>query len=190
MAIKEQTARFSVEVNARHEAAHAVVAVQLGLPLTTVDIRVMKRNVGDQRIMAGGYTGLDEEKFQQWQDTLPDPAAIAALTATATMAAAGCVADGVEDMGPADFGQRSDIRQMAAIAGALGMGSGSFLDPAAHPFIFARVEEANEILYSDKCAAWDRVRFALATQKVLTGDQVRALVAHDTMTDDESLKGQ
>ena len=69
--------------SARHEAAHAVVGVRLGLPLASTDIRwrvfgtpdMMPSLSKNQIGLASGYTTLVEGTARGWEDALPDPAA-------------------------------------------------------------------------------------------------------------------
>src|SRR5437773_2493561 len=86
--------------NARHEAAHAVVAVRLRLPIQTTDIesRPMTDVSGhglpnDLVVTTGGLTRLAEGTIDAWIPALPDAEARKMVEAHAVMLAAGVVAE-------------------------------------------------------------------------------------------------
>jgi hypothetical protein len=170
--------------DARHEAAHAVVAVRLGLPLafTSVQRRVLSpgdrtnlsRAPGDV-VVSAGYTTLEEGAQERWRAALPSEEARQQLTAATTMAAAGIAADAMVHL---PFGHVSHWDDLAAIlhrAHVLGIGD-SDADPAVRAWGAERVEEAGQILEADDGVAWDRVTAALRRKKRLTVDQVLCIV--------------
>ncbi|MSR23011.1 MAG: hypothetical protein EXR92_05645 [Gemmatimonadetes bacterium] len=173
------------QIGARHEAAHAVVSVLLGLPLVTTDIR-RRTAGGDVAVPATrsrngevgisiGATVLEEGAASAWRDALPNPAARDCLERLGVQIAAGVVAElerGVKMEAPE---HRTDLFDMVQVAGVLGVGRSSD-DPAVQEWMSSRVMLAGEILFADDGAAWDRVAAALLRKKVLTGDQVRSLV--------------
>ena len=92
-------------ISARHEAAHAVVAVRLGLPLVSVDIHLDPMEMPDgTSIVTAGFTALDQTITHQWTVSLPDSHAVERITAIATQIAAGCVAE-------EGFGKRGSWRR-------------------------------------------------------------------------------
>ena len=150
---------------ARHEAAHAVVAVRLGLLLDDTDIT--ERGVGSNT--TSGQTNV--------KDLDANPAA------GAIVAAAGIVADGNRS---ARFWEVSpnaptagDVEKLAYYAQRLGVlqCSEDFRDdPAFGPWATAAVQRAHDLFHADGGVAWGRVKDALL-QRSLSGNEVRALVA-------------
>lgn len=164
-------------LSAKHEAAHAVVSVRVGLPLASTDIR-QRRQVegnGSTLVNSAGFTTLEPGTTSRWRDALPDQEAITSLTLFGTQAAAGIVADINAGLRLGDVSHLDDVQQLVQIAGILGIGE-SNEDPAVCEWMAARVKDAGAALISDDGAAWDRVRVALARKRCLTGDEVLSLV--------------
>ena len=147
---------------ARHEAAHAVVAARLGLPLVYTDIL--------EHMHRSGRTRLGRE-------------AAANLTALATVAAAGIVIEC--DLrtrfweGSPGTPEAGDVVQLGRIAERLGV-LRSWRDleenPAFRPWARAAVRRARVLLRRDGGAAWRRVTAALLRIHRVPGATVYALV--------------
>src|SRR2546426_1711044 len=145
---------------AHHEAAHAVTAVRLGLPLKYTDII--------EHIDRGGRTKLLRE------------ATAANLAAHATVAAAGVVAEGDRRVRfwevPFSAPSAHDIGVLVLVAQRLGLvgPDGDYLDgpehdPAFGPCATAARRRARAVLRRDGGAAWRRVTAALVREHRLSG---------------------
>jgi len=178
------------DASARHEAAHAVVCVRLGLPLAYTTIRPgagadATINPDAQRTMppgvtlvSAGYTTLEPGTVEQWQAALPDPAAQARIQAVAVKTAAGMVTEaerGAHVLDASDRGDFVDLLQVAAVVLRIPFKSND-PPPAVRAWCAARLTEAETLLHADGGAAWDRVTAALLERKRLSGDEVRTLV--------------
>ena len=176
--------------SARHEAAHAVVCVRLGLPLAYTTIRPgagadATINPDAQRTMppgvtlvSCGYTTLEPGTVEQWQAALPDPEAQARIQAVAVKTAAGMVTEaerGAHVLDASDRGDFVDLLQVAAVLLRIPFKSND-PPPAVRAWCAARLTEAETLLHADGGAAWDRVTAALLQRQHLSGDDVRALV--------------
>ena len=103
-----------------HEAAHAVVAVRLGLPLVYTSIR--GGGAGDDaisadaqrtarpggKLVAAGHSVLERGALAQWEAVLPDPQARANLEKVSVYTAAGIVAEAKMGAALHDEGNRND----------------------------------------------------------------------------------
>ncbi len=152
---------------AHHEAAHAVTAVRLGLPLKYTDIV--------EHMDRGGRTKLVRE------------ATAANMEAHATVAAAGVVAEGdrrvrfweVPFTAPSahDIGTLVLVAQRSGVVGPNGdYLDGPEYDPAFGPWASAARQRARALLRRDGGAAWRRVEAALLREHRLSGAAVQALV--------------
>ena len=179
---------------ARHEAAHAVVAARLGLPLVSVDVRVRSIPANDPAsgsIEAGTSLGLTVleppcEGYELKPGEQLTPAQKEEIEARAAQAAAGIVAEGSID----EIGARTDLycvcHQWGVIDGRVGETlSLSFeenklavtrLPPSLAVFIEGASRRAAQLLQRDGGVAWDRVKMALVRKSALTGDEVRTIV--------------
>lgn len=170
-----------IATRARHEAAHAVLSVRLGLPLDTVDLRTRtvestegRAVPNDVDVKSGGYATLEPGTAEKWEAEARqgDATAGARLEALAVQTMGGIVAAGRYN----DLGCRDDLYQLVGIADALGIGS-RLKDPAVEAWIKGIEQRAKEILFQDEGAAWDRVRVALERKRCLAGEEVEKLVA-------------
>lgn len=188
------TVEIDREQTAIHEAAHAVVAVRLGLPLAYTDIthRVMTAGEGGPGTMASlnegetcvssGYTTLVEGTSVAWQKALPDPKARESLEHLGAECAAGIVAEMSGGAKEDDWAHRDDLYGVLQCASALGIGN-STEEEAVRDFISSRYQRAVEVLIDeDKSAAWGRVTAALLERERLSGDEVRDIVAEEMET--------
>jgi len=180
------TARSS----ARHEAAHAVAAVRLDLPLAYTSIR--HGGAGDEsigpdaqrtappgsKLVSAGHTVLEHGPLAQWVAALPDPQARANLERTSVQTAAGIVAEAKMGATLDDESNRNDLVQLWQQAATLLGVNFNPADPppAVREWCAAQIAEADRVLHVDGGAAWDRVMAALLRKKDLSGDEVRALV--------------
>lgn len=156
---------------AKHEAAHAVVSVRLGLPLASMDIMVRRGAIGSSGLISSfGCTTLVPGTAQDWIDTENHEA----LRSLAVQGAAGMAADRYGDRSWNDPGHDDDLHGIVRIAGFLGLGESSE-DPAVQEFIADSYKRAADILI-DSFDAWNRVISALLERRQLSGDDVRALV--------------
>ena len=169
--------------NARHEAAHAVVSVRLGLPLASTDIvrrtsspdgRQVRVPPGYNAVASLGYTTLVKGTAEAWIDKLPDPIAKDSLERLAAQAAAGMVAEVDAGHQLGDAAHHDDFYRLVQLADVLGLGQ-SNQDPAVRGFIASAYVRAEKILHGDR-EGWDGVAQALLDRQALTGDEVRALL--------------
>ena len=147
---------------ARHEAAHAVVAARLGLPLVYTDIIEHGTGWGAR----SGRTRLGR-------------AAETNLTALATVAAAGIVAEGGDWDVPFTAPAAHDVLALGRIAQRLGVlrdWKDTDDDPAFGPWAMAAVRRARTRLRRDGGAAWRRVTAALLHDNRVLGAAVYLLV--------------
>lgn len=161
--------------DARHEAAHAVVAVRLGLPLDSTTIRRSQGHALSDGYSLG-YTSLVPGTVHRWERELPSVSAQDKLRALATQCAAGVVAEmtaGADETAPA---HRDDLQQIVQIAGALGLG-GSTDEAPVREFVGSAVRNAAAVLSADGEVAWDRVTVALFRKQTLSGGEVEEIVA-------------
>jgi hypothetical protein len=164
--------------DARHEAAHAVVAVRLGLPLAYTSIEIgddHRRPWQPSGVRSAGYTSLAEGTAQAWVDALPAPTARAAIEAFAAQCAAGIVADMDMGLPQGHVSHRDDTQEVVQCAFWLRLGE-SGAQPAVRTFVAAAVRRAVDVLAQDDGTAWWHVTVALAKATKLTGAEVRALV--------------
>jgi hypothetical protein len=172
---------------ARHEAAHAVVAVRTGLPLeytTTRGGRPLNFKVEDRDQETAGETRtVSDHLLLQWFDALPDPKARAKIDSVVACTAAGIGEGiGIRKVGWEDETHRGDLLKVLRILRNLRRGgviqeTTSPEDPEGRAFITSAVDRAEEILMRDNGVAWERVTTELLRKKYLTGVQVRAIVA-------------
>lgn len=185
------SAKAGVVVDARHEAAHAVAAVRLNLPLdyTTIRKQVVagdqgaggRRSYSNDTAVSVGYTTLVEGSAQAWADALPDPVARERLEALAIQCAAGPAADAESGIRLGDVSHQGDLQGLLMLARNLGIGHSTDEAPVRE-WMAEQCLLADALLSgSDDGAAWDRVRVALARKRHLTGDEVRALVGESDM---------
>lgn len=172
--------------DARHEAAHAVVSVRLGLPLESTSIRreLITASSGrpssvplrpGEAFVSAGYTTLVNGTTEQWVRALPDATARESLKNFGAQAGAGIVAEMRRGAVLSDVSHRDDVQQLVQIAGILGIGT-STAEPEVRQWIAERIAVAEAVLQDDGGASWDRVAATLARKQILSGDQVRALV--------------
>jgi len=147
---------------ARHEAAHAVVAARLGLPIACSDIT--------EHLDRSGRTRLE-------------PEAEANKEGCATVAAAGIVVEcdlrtrfwDIAPSAPA----ATDVLRLVQIAEDLGIIT-SWRDdeqpPAFGAWARGKTRAARDLLYSDHGAARRRVTASLLTARCLSGPAIYALV--------------
>lgn len=162
---------MNVPAVALHEAAHATVAVRLGIPLLRVVVASGSGETfpGDEmNPEAGGYTLTGTSS--RVVGLLSDPANRSLLEAVAAQMAAGPVADlllGVS--GHTDPGDMQRVRRLARDLGiAPGGEEAAFADTAWNR---ARVE-----LERAGRRPWFAVAYELWRTKQMTGDEVRAVI--------------
>lgn len=171
-AARREVAHRGPNAVASHEAAHAVAAVLLGLPLVFTDVRTRKTDGG----YVGGCTLLAENVLR----ALHAESGFAAFAARrGVQIAAGITADLRAGLPFGHVSHCGDWRLLVGIAVDLGLGA-SEEDAAVGEWAEGRVDAAENILVQDDGAAWDRVRVALVRKKSLTGDEVRVLVGETT----------
>lgn len=170
---------------ARHEAAHAVVATRLGLPVASV---VIGGGGADPYGLPGastGHTALDPARWPVYhlgqQLTDQDRRNI---TNQAVNVAAGVVAET-----RAGEGELSDLAGLLELAAHLGVipadaagAKVSTSDPGFAPWYEDCVARASAILDQDGGAAWDRVRVALERKGRLSGEEVASLIEQSDRT--------
>ena len=156
-----------------HEAAHAVVAARLGLPLQSVNIRIVAQP-GKRVAVSGGITNIDGKVIKRWYELLPDPEAMKQLENYGTMVAAGMIAERRRPVpNPKDPAALGDEAQLADfLFGLHGLNSKT---PAGREWIEKRLVEAEKILLADG-KAWDTVHATLASNGEMSGDEVRGIV--------------
>ena len=177
---------------ARHEAAHAVVAVRLDLALSYTSIQ-RGTAAGDGSIRAeaqrtappgkvlvsAGVTVLERDPLARSEAAFPNPQARAHLEKVPVYQAAGIVAEAKMGVGLHDEANRNDLdylmRQAETLLGITFNHADS--PPAVREWLAAQIKEADRVLHVDGGAAWDRVMAALLRKNDLIGDEVRALVA-------------
>lgn len=156
-----------------HEAAHAVVAVRLGLVVAPINIRCRSACTIDSP------GTMVVARLVQRLAVRPNPAAREWLEALALYAAAGCAADAALGMKLGDVSHRGDIANLVQVARALGVGE--FLtERSVQSWLAENVLVGGMLLLADDGAACERVRAELVRKGALTGDAVRELaVASD-----------
>ena len=163
------------KTNARHEAAHAVVAIRLGLPLDSTsalredespDVSEIQSR-GREMVGTVGHTRFPPEAVSQWVRALPNPSAVDMLERMATMAAAGIETERIRGT-TSDVPNSGDVEQILAIAAHLGRSPEEFKTACA--------SRAFAVLRQDKGAAWHRVTEALHRERRLTAEQVRTIM--------------
>ncbi len=157
-----------------HEAAHAVVAARLGLPLQSVNIRIVAQP-GQSVAVSGGITNIDGKVLKCWYELLPSSEAMKQLDNYGTMVAAGMVAEGRRPApNPKDPAALGDEARLAEwIYGLHGVAPKT---PAGKASIEKHVVEAEKILLADDGKAWDTVHATLASKGEMSGDEVRGIV--------------
>lgn len=166
---------------AGHEAAHALVAIRLGLPLASVDIRRRHKTIGRSgNADSMRNTGLVIGTVQSWVDQLPDYEARANLVANAAVAAAGVVVEINYGFPFGHYSQHDDIEAMVQMASVLGVGT-SREEPAVHEFISDAMETASATLTDsdDTNRMWSHITGALYGAGYLSGDRVRELITDE-----------
>ncbi len=143
-------------IDARHEAAHAVVAIRLGLPLAFTTIRHgdVVQGFTEGKLRSVGYTSL--------------------------AVAAGIVSEygrGKARNLHAISGDQRDLLQAASILLGVNFESNN-VPENVREWCAEQFKKAEAILYADDGAAWDRTRVALLRRKYLSGDEVRKLVGN------------
>lgn len=161
---------------ARHEAAHAVVAARLGLPLVSTDVKKVAVSHQIGAFISGGYTAYDDVQIQAWLAALPASNPRERLEALATATAAGMVASQNSGLEMWHSMHESDEAQLVAIARKLGIGN-SVSEPAVGQWMDERIQQARQLLERDDGAAWDRVRVTLEAKRFLTAEGVCELIA-------------
>lgn len=179
--------------DARHEAAHAVAAVRVGLPLASTDIRRGRPIEERQRLrdadgavsVSVGYTTLTVGTMQPWVDALPDAEARDNIECYAIQVAAGIGAELDRGGHISDPKHGDDFQQLVQIAAILkippldGDGVAEWIpaedDVAA--FIRKAINDAQEVLMADDGTAWEHVTTELLKKHHLSGDQVRKIIA-------------
>lgn len=174
---------------ARHEAAHAVVAVRLDLPLLYTSI--VPGGAGDDsisddtrktgrggKLSTAGHTKLERYRLAQWKAALPDSNAYANLEMVSVETAAGVVAENNKGAALDHGGSHNDLVQLMQQASILLGVKFSLTDPprVVTQWLTAQLNDASELLQADGGVAWDRVTAALLRKKHLSGDEVRVLV--------------
>lgn len=161
--------------SARHEAAHAVVSVQLGLPLASTDIRrrTVDPNTGERMrdAVSVGFTTLRRGSAEGWRAALPDGAAREKLEALGAQCAAGVVAETEAGLPLSAPEHREDLVAIVQIAGALGLGT-SNEDEAVRRFMAECFQRAADVLFADDGEAWAAVTRALLERRVLNAEEV------------------
>ena len=162
---------------AKHEAAHAVVAIALGLPLESVSIGGATIT-GDngRRFQLAGCTRLSVSASEHWRRDWRDPVARVTLANEAIMSAAGICCDLTAGARLGDRSHRLDAFKIMRIAGMLGIGA-SIAEQPVRRFLAECIEAAGEILKQSDCEQWNRLSNALHRQRSLSGDQARTCIA-------------
>ena len=183
--MRERAAVRQLLDSARHEAAHAVVGVRLGLPMASTDIKRRSQSPNGRAMVARrgymvrpslGYTTIVEGTAERWQDALPDPATQDGLERLAAQCAAGIVAEVMAGREINDPSCYDDAQQLVQIAGGLGLGR-SDMDEPVRDFTSRALQRAGDVLGQDDGAGWDNVTRALLKRESLTGDEVRAILS-------------
>jgi hypothetical protein len=180
----------SAAENARHEAAHAVVGVRLGLPVKFATIRRAPMDAAMNSRM--GREGNSEGRVEIDSTVFPSAKAGGPLTVAAREAherlavqtAAGILVEyrrgGVGAMVGAGSADIAAMLETANILGIVSVPIGATVDPATlpdfQPWMNDCVNRAAAILESDDGAAWDRVRMALERKRFLSGTELRTLI--------------
>ena len=148
---------------ARHEAAHGTVAALLEVPLRLIDIRPTASVSPDGRAeLSYGVIRYDVDKAHE------QFSAEGLLTAVATVAAAGLVA---ESMVPdAEHGAEDDVRSLMRYAMCLNVD-----DVGA--FVRGREAEATALLNAEGARVWTHLTHALLAKRYLSGAQVVEVVS-------------
>lgn len=169
-----------------------MVAVRLGLPLLSTDVKKRRMVVNDPSMrtveggISNGQTTLEREKgWKHWAPgERPDAAMRADYELRAAQTAAGIVAEGSAE----PIGARMDLEDVMQFWAIIEGRAGEPITPADPPaglaaFIVAATERARLALEQDGRVAWDRVTVALGRKPSLTGDQVRKIIGELTATD-------
>jgi len=150
---------------ARHEAAHAVVAARLGLPLVYADI--IEHGTG----LTGFTSRSGRTKLGRGADANP--------TACAIVGAAGIVAEGEDRRRDffisIDHPIAGDLLQLRRVAQRLGISADSD-DDRFMSWARVVIQRARTLLRRDRGAAWRRVTTALLREHRLSGAIVYSLV--------------
>lgn len=149
--------------DARHEAAHALVAVRLGLPLLFTDVTPRPVNA---TLVSRGFTGLDDRVLSEMIAAKGAPV----LRSRAVFAAAGIVPEYQRGAPADDSSHVDDLRGVREYADRLGIAD----LPA---FLADCINEAAALLLVDEGVTWDRLTTVLLRKRMLRGDDVRAIVA-------------
>ena len=168
---------------ALHEAAHAVVAIRLGLPLASTDIEsrpitdISGHGIPDDVVVTqGGLTTLTEGTIDALLAALPGSTAREGLEAVGVMIAAGVEAEIRGGVTAHDVRCRSDVYDLVVLARVLGIGN-STGDPPVVAWMHALNVRAWGFLRQDGKAAWHRVAAALIQRRSLSGVEVEELVS-------------
>ena len=184
----------SNRADAKHEAAHAVVAVRLGLPLAYATIRpwpltpsLNNARLGlpsDSETWLGGHYALVEGAVESWEKDLQssDPAARDAARkefiqyAAVISAGIGATVESKRRPSWLDIAHQGDIHDFMLVAGLLGVGR-KFKTPAVQSFLNSSLIRAQiDLQKMDAGKAWDRVTTALFRKKHLTGDEIKKII--------------
>ena len=176
---------------ARHEAAHAVAAFRLGLPLvyTAIERRARVPDPSAEEATANapvGVTVFAEGAAEAWLAALPDQAARAGIDAYAVQIAAGVWADASASRSASTslWGKakalfalsKRDYAALVELAGHLELPNGDEGEDVEATYALKAVGSAMKLLKADQ-VVWDRVTAALERAGRLTSAEVAALVA-------------
>lgn len=179
--------RPSPRDNARHEAAHALVAWLCGIPLTSCEIRSRPVTAEEKRFVTLGFTRVTEEEERKVNDLLRSRAELtgeehAYLTRHLLFAVAGFVSEqqaGTTSQETTGADRRSALLTAGRLSGGYIVGDGLAarvqVPEGQAPGAFRVLSDAEEQvrkLLSEHEQAWDGLASLLLHHGSLTGEQV------------------